>query len=97
MLETATLSSGRARHYEYDDILMTRITDEKGLVLLQNWYESKVLMRQQFGNGETYSYRYDWKPDHFYSDTVVVTMPNQTKRDVNVAGAVPEFVKNYHR
>jgi hypothetical protein len=45
-------------------------------------------MRQQFGNGETYSYSYDWKPDHLYSDTVVVTVPNQTKRDVNVAAAV---------
>jgi hypothetical protein len=33
--------------------MMTRITDEKGQVLLQNWYQSKILTRQQFGNGET--------------------------------------------
>jgi YD repeat-containing protein len=97
MLETAILSSGRQRHYEYDGILMTRITDEKGRVLIQNWYRSKVLMRQQFGNGETYSYDYDWKPNHFYSDKVAVTLPDQSRRDVNVADSVPEFVKNYHK
>jgi YD repeat-containing protein len=97
MLEVATLSSGRQRHYEYDGILMTRITDEKGHALLQNWYRSKLLIRQQFGDGETYSYDYDWKPGHFYSDKVSVTLPNESRRDVKVAGSVPEFVKNYHR
>jgi YD repeat-containing protein len=97
MLENATLSSGRQRQYGYDGALMTRITDEKGHVLLQNWYQSKILMRQQFGNGETYSYTYDWKPDRYYPDKVVVTLPDRTRRDVNVAGAVPEFVKNYRK
>jgi len=97
MVESATLSSGRQRHYGYDGDLMTRITDEKGQVLLQNWYQSKILMRQQFGNGETYSYTYDWKPDRNCPDKAVVTLPDRTRRDVNVAGAVPEFVKNYHR
>jgi YD repeat-containing protein len=97
MLENVRLSSGRQRHYEYDGVLMTQITDEKGHVLLRNWYHSKVLMRQQFGNGETYSYRYDWKPDRYYADKVVVTLPDRATRDVSVAGAVPEFVKNYHR
>jgi YD repeat-containing protein len=96
MLESATLSSGPQRHYGYDGDLMTRITDEKGQVLLRNWYQSKILMRQQFGNGETYSYTYDWKPDRYYPDKVVVTLPDQTRRDVNVAGSVPEFVRNYH-
>jgi hypothetical protein len=76
---------------------MTQITDEKGQVLLRNWYQSKALVKQQFGSGETYSYRYDWNADRYYADKVVVTLPDQTTRDVNVAGAVPEFVKNYHR
>ena len=77
--------------------MMTRITDEKGQVLLQNWYQSKILMRQQFGNGETYSYTYDWKRDRNDPDKVVVTLPDRTRRQVKVAGTVPEFVKNYHR
>jgi len=97
MLEAATLSSGRQWHYEYDGALMTRIINEKGRVLLRNWYESGVLMRQQFENGAIYSYSYDWAPNRFYADKVVVTLPDQTKRDVSVAGAVPEHFKNYHR
>jgi YD repeat-containing protein len=96
MLETATLSSGRQRHYQYDGTLMTLISDEKGHVLLRNWYRG-VLVRQQFGNGETYSYDYDWHPDRYYPEKVVATSPDQTKREVNVAGAIPEFVKTYHR
>jgi hypothetical protein len=34
-------------------------------------------MRQQFRNGETYSYTYDWKPDRYYPDKVVVTYQNE--------------------
>ena len=97
MLKTATLSSGRQRNYEYDDTLMTHIIDENGRVLLRNWYDAKFLMRQRFGNGATYSYSYDWAPNRYYPDKVVVTLPDETKRDVRVAGSVPEFVKNYHR
>ncbi len=97
MLETATLSSGRQRHYEYDGALMTRITDEKGRVLLRNWYESRLLMRQEFGNGATYSYSYDWAPNSYNAGKVTVMLPDQSKRDVRVADAVPDFVKNYHR
>src|SRR6202166_2348021 len=55
MLEAATLSSGRQRQYEYDGALMTRIINERGRVLLRNWYESGVLTRQQFENGAIYS------------------------------------------
>ena len=84
MLEAATLSSGRQWHYEYDGALMTRIINEKGRVLLRNWYKSGVLMRQQFENGAIYSYSYDWAPNRFYADKVVVTLPDQTKRDVSV-------------
>src|SRR6266571_1656536 len=58
-------------------LLMTRITDEKGRVLLRNRYESRVLMRQQFGNGATYSYSYDWAPNRYYPDKVVVTFPDR--------------------
>jgi YD repeat-containing protein len=97
MLKTAILSSGRQRHYEYDGDLMTRISDEKGTVLLRNWYQAKVLMRQQFGNGNTIFYSYDWKPDQYHADSVSVTLPGQATRNVNVANSVPEFVKNYHR
>jgi YD repeat-containing protein len=97
MLKTATQSSGRQRNYEYDGTLMTRITDEKGNVLLRNTYDGRLLARQQFGNGATYSYDYDWAPDEYYPKRVWVTFPDQTKRELSVGASVPEFVRNYRR
>lgn len=96
MLKSAILSSGRERHFEYDGTLMTQITDERGHVLLHNWYESELLARQVFGNGMVFSYSYDWAADRYYPDSVVVTLPDKTKREVRVGNSVPEFVKNYH-
>jgi uncharacterized protein RhaS with RHS repeats len=57
VLKTATLSSGWQRNYDYDGALMTRISDEKGHVLLRNSYDRRILTRQQFGNGATYFVR----------------------------------------
>ncbi len=48
MLKSAILSSGRERHYDYDGTRMTRIADETGRVLLRNWYNSEVVIQQQF-------------------------------------------------
>jgi len=95
MLKTATLSSGRQRHYEYDGALMTIITDEKGHVLLHNWYRSRLLIRQEFGNGAVYIYAYDWAPNRYYPDKVVVILPDGTRRDVSVAHAVPDYIRNH--
>jgi len=97
MLRTVTLSSGRERRYEYAGTLMTQIDDESGHVLIHNWYESGLLVRQQFGNGAVYSYDYDWAPNSYYPEKVVVTLPDQTRQELSVADSVPEFVRNYHR
>jgi YD repeat-containing protein len=97
MLDTATLSSGRQRHYEYDGTLMIRITDENKRVLLRNRFESRVLQKQEFGNGWFFSYAYEWPNNQYYPDKVVVTLPDHTKRDMRVAATVPEYIKNYHR
>ena len=94
MLNSVILSSGRQRHFDYDGVLMTRITDEIGHVLLKNLYASRFLRQQQFGNGDVHSYRYDWAPTAYYPDRVVVTLPDQTTRDVVVNSSVPEFVRN---
>lgn len=88
MLETATLPSGRQRNYEYDRVLMTRMTGKKGDVLLRNSYDSRSSDAATFGNGATYSYDYDWDPNGNYADYVVVTFPNQTMRVARVEGAV---------
>jgi uncharacterized protein RhaS with RHS repeats len=97
MLKSAVLSSGRERHYEYDGSLMTRIADETGRVLLRNWYRSGLVIRQEYGNGSVYVYAYNWAPDRYCPERVVVTLPDATKREVRVVDSVPEFVKNYHR
>jgi len=97
MLSHAVLSSGGGRHYEYQGTLMTEIKDEKGRVLLHNWYNSGYLIGQQFGNGAVYSYSYDWAPNRYYPDKVVVTSPDHTQRQVQVADSVPEFIKNYDK
>jgi len=45
MLESAILSSGHQRHYDYNRVLMTKITDEKGHVLIRNWFVGRRLLR----------------------------------------------------
>ena len=96
MLKSAILSSGLERHYDYDGTLMTKIHDEKGRLLLHNWYQSGQVIRQEFENGATYVYSYHWASNNSYSDNVVITLPDSTKREVRLADSVPEFVKNYH-
>jgi hypothetical protein len=97
MLKHVALSSGRERHYDYGAFRMTEIKDENGRVLLRNWYDSGTLIRQQFGNGAVYSYSYNWAPNRYYPDQVVVTLPDRKKLDVRVADSVPELVRNYDK
>jgi YD repeat-containing protein len=95
MLMNVVLSSGRQRHYEYQEGLMTRISDEAGRTLVHNTYENSILRQQEFGNGDDYSYEYDWKPGAYYPDKVSVTLPNQKTHEIPVADSVPEFVRNF--
>ena len=96
MLANVMLSSGRQRHYQYDGALMTQISDEAGRVLLENWYDKGILSRQQFADGETYSYAYS-SHSKYYADSATVTLPDGTSKEVSVAESVPEYLRNYHR
>jgi YD repeat-containing protein len=97
MLKSAASSSGRERHYDYSGILMTQVADEKGRVLVRNSYQERFLRRQEFANGEVYSYRYDWAADEYYPRKVFVALPDQTTEELSVGSSVPEFVRNYHQ
>ena len=97
MLVNVTTSSGRRRHYEYDGALMTQISDESGHVLVRNWYEKNILKKQQFADGTTYSYRYDWPSNSYYPAKVWVTLSDGATKELSVADSVPEFIRNYHR
>jgi YD repeat-containing protein len=94
MLASATFSSGQMRRYDYIGALMTAVTDEKGNVLVHNSYESGLLTHQQFANGDIFRYRYEWTSDRYYPDKVVVTLPDQTTREVRVADSVSVYLKD---
>src|SRR5260370_30529992 len=94
MLERAVFSSEQMRRYDCIGPLMRMVTDEKGSVLVRNSYESGLLMRQQFSNGDTFLYSYDWASDRYFPDKVVVTLPDKTTREVRVADSVSVYLRN---
>jgi YD repeat-containing protein len=97
MLTDATSSSGRERHYSYQGALMTQISDERKNVLLRNWYDHSLLVRQQFGDGESYSYDYDWPQNTYCPDKVVVTSPQNATKEIRVCDSVPNFLLNFKK
>jgi len=95
MLSSAVLSSGRERHFENSGVLMTQVTDEKGRILVHNWYRNRFLYRQQFFGGNVYSYRYNWTQQQTYPRAVYVTLPDSSEKALSVESSVPEFVKSF--
>jgi YD repeat-containing protein len=93
MLLYAIQSSGKERHYEYENALMTTITNERGHVLLRNTYDSGILVRQEYVNGDVYEYRYIWNPRRTYADRVIVTLPDHTQKEVSVSESVSPYLK----
>jgi YD repeat-containing protein len=94
MLLYAIHSSGRERHYEYQDRLMTTITNERGRVLLRNIYDSDKLVRQEYPNGDVYEYRYIWNARRtYYADKVIITLPDHTQKEVPVSESVWPYWK----
>lgn len=94
MLTDVVLSSGRERHYTYQGVLMTEISDETKNVLLRNWYDHTLLIKQQFADGETYSYAYDWPEDTHSPNQVEVTLPRGTTKAIKVRDSIPYYVLN---
>jgi YD repeat-containing protein len=94
MLLYAVQSSGKERHYEYQDRLMTTITNERGRVLLRNIYNSGALVRQEYASGDVYEYRYIWNARRtYYADKVIVTLPDHTQKEVPVSESVSPYFK----
>jgi len=93
LLADVVLSSGHERHYAYEGVLMTEIDDETGQCLLRNSYDGKAIVRQDFGNGQIYSYSYTRSPGGTYVESVVVTLPDGTQTKVETASSVPAFMR----
>ena len=70
---------------------MVGIADEHWHVLLRNWYESSVLVRQRYANGDVYQYRYGWSAKQKYAERVVITLPDRSQREVITGDSVPEY------
>ncbi len=93
MLLYAIRSSGKERHYEYQNALMTTITNERGHVLLRNTYESGVLVRQEYAKGDVYEYHYIWNARRTYADKLIVTLPDHNQKEVSVSESVSPYFK----
>lgn len=95
MLTEARFSSGRTRHYTYDGDLMIEVTDEKQDALVRNSYENHWLVRQDFGNGQIFSYSYHSSDQtSSYADSATVTLSDGTHTTVETGGSVPEARKH---
>jgi YD repeat-containing protein len=93
MLADVTLSSGHERHYSYQKTAMTQVMDEKGKVLLHNWYDNRMLVRQDFANGVIGSYHYQWAKGARYPETAKVRLAGGAEVEVGVADAIPEYLR----
>lgn len=94
MLTDVILSSGHERHYSYQGVLMTEVSDEAKKILLRNWYDHTLLVRQQFANGEVYSYFYDWPEGTHSPDQVQIVSPDNTRMNIQVRDSIPNYVLN---
>lgn len=93
LLSVVLSSTGRVRHFEYSGGVMVEVTDKYGKALLKNWYVGVQLVRQQFSDGEEFSYRYVTSKDHAYYTKVYVTLPDHSAKVINVGGYIPGFEK----
>jgi hypothetical protein len=71
-----------------------RSQHEKHNALVRNIYRDTTLIRQDFGNGQIFSYQYNSTSGGPYADSVVVTMPSGERIEVEAASSVPEFMKH---
>jgi len=93
LLEDVHLSSGNSRHYEYSGILMTQIIDESGRVLLKNYYEKSLLVRQEFPDNRNFSYVYKWSRSGRYVEEADVSGQLEHHQTVNTTASVPGWIR----
>ena len=76
---------------------MSDVLDERGQLLVHNLYQGRVLIGQEFANGDVYRYRYTWSPNGYYADTVVVTLPDKSEKVISPAETVPDYIRTYRK
>jgi YD repeat-containing protein len=94
MLTDVEHPGGRARRYAYAGKLLTEVRDERGRVLVRNWYdEAGRVVRQVHAGGETYLFRYRMGANRYYVEEATVVLPGGTSRSVPTADSVTQLVK----
>jgi len=93
MLSFVSTSSGNQRHFEYVGDRMVEVINKQGVPLLKNWFQGSQLVRQEFSDGEVYSYRYLVSKNRWYYTKVYVTLPNHSVQPIDLEGYIPDFVK----
>jgi hypothetical protein len=93
LLAWAKRSSGHERTYQYQNLLMTAVLDERGTVLVRNQYRSGILVRQDFANGDSYTHDYEPAAYGHSMQQVVVTLPHQNQQQIRVGDTVPAFLR----
>jgi YD repeat-containing protein len=89
-------SDGTIRYYWYENGLLTFIRDQQRRLLLRNFYDNGWVIRQQFGNGDTIRYSYDFSPNspnHYYAERVILTLPDGSLRQIPIGDSVSEVYK----
>ena len=94
MLIHVVPSSGEERTYEYDGVLMTAILDKQGKAIVRNSYSSGILVDQVYSNGDVYHFDYVWNKTMAFAVKAAVTFPDHSSQSVNLAGFVPEDIRN---
>jgi YD repeat-containing protein len=97
MLATVRHADGQARHYTYDDDLLTAVRDENDRPLVRNWYRSGRVVRQDYGNGESYEMRYRMAANGEYAEEATVVLAGGVTRSIPTGDSVPENVKHSRR
>jgi YD repeat-containing protein len=88
-------SDATARHYSYENGLLTFVRDERERVLLHNVYDQyHFLVAQKFGNGDSIQYRYDVSPNQLYAENVTLTLPDGSAKTIATGNFVNQFYKD---
>lgn len=92
LLRDVVMSSGTARHYDYEGRLMTAITDEHGHMILRNIYAEGQVIRQEYAGGQVFQYAYQLSPNRLYVERAIITFPDGSSKEITIDG-LPEAVK----
>jgi len=94
-LLTDVVHSGKhERHYSYAGKLMTAVRDENHRLLIHNSYDSGWVIRQDFPNGTSARYHYDYgQGNRHYAEQATVTFSDGSVKKAVTGDSVSFVIK----